>query len=78
MAKKKSRRARRKRAVRATRTGAAASAGLEKKAAAPGPARATAMDFAEQYDYVYDDLKRIAVLAGAMFAILIALSFVVG
>ena len=31
-----------------------------------------------QYGYVYDDLKRIAILAGAMFAILIALAFVVG
>jgi len=32
---------------------------------------------AEEYRYVYSDLKRIAVLAGAMLAALIILSFVI-
>jgi hypothetical protein len=44
---------------------------------APGLARATGESLAEQYAYVYDDLKRIAILAGAMFAILITLAFVI-
>jgi len=33
---------------------------------------------AEEYRYVYADLKRIAILAGAMLAVLIILSFVIG
>jgi hypothetical protein len=32
---------------------------------------------AEEYRYVYSDLKRIAILAGAMLAVLIILSFVI-
>jgi hypothetical protein len=32
---------------------------------------------AEEYRYVYSDLKRIAILAGAMLAALIILSFVI-
>jgi hypothetical protein len=32
---------------------------------------------AEDYGYVYSDLKRIAVLAAAIFAVLIALTFVI-
>ncbi len=35
-------------------------------------------EMAEEYRYVYADLKRIAILAGAMLAALIALSFVIG
>jgi hypothetical protein len=37
-----------------------------------------ATKLAEEYRYVYSDLKRIAVLAGAMLAALIVLSFVIG
>jgi len=78
MAKKKSRRARRRRPARAaSRPEAASAPGGESKVKATGPAGATIIDFAQQYGYVYDDLKRIAILAGTMFAILIALSFVV-
>jgi hypothetical protein len=33
---------------------------------------------AEEYRYVYSDLKRIAILAGVMLAALIVLSFVIG
>jgi hypothetical protein len=36
-----------------------------------------AVDFATEYCYVYADLKRIAVTAAAMLAILIILSFVI-
>jgi hypothetical protein len=32
---------------------------------------------AEEYRYVYSDLKRIAILAGTMLAVLIILSFVI-
>ena len=34
-------------------------------------------ELAEEYRYVYSDLKRIAILAGTMFAVLIILSFVI-
>ena len=79
---KKSRRARRRRAKRTASTpqtpsqpvGGAQGALVE----AFGVSRATTASLTEQYGYVYDDLKRIAILAGAMFAILIALAFVVG
>lgn len=40
------------------------------------PSQRTVTDFREQYTYVYQDLKRIAILGGAMFAVLIILSFV--
>lgn len=36
-----------------------------------------AIGISEEYRYVYSDLKRIAILAGAMFIVLIVLSFVV-
>ncbi len=43
------------------------------------PARASAMLSIrpEDYSYVYSDLKRIAVLAVSIFAVLIALSFII-
>jgi hypothetical protein len=41
------------------------------------PAEDKAAKLAEEYRYVYSDLKRIAILAGAMFAALIVLSFVI-
>ena len=53
---------------------------------APGPiaakeTQALAEDkvaqLAEEYRYVYSDLKRIAILAGTMLAVLIILSFVI-
>ena len=37
-----------------------------------------AAKLSEEYRYVYADLKRIAILAGAMLAVLIILSFVIG
>ncbi len=79
MTRKKSRRARRRRAARAAaRPESVPTQVEERKVKAAEPTRATTTDFAKQYGYVYDDLKRIAILAGAMFAILIALSFVIG
>ena len=41
-------------------------------------AEATAAKLTEEYRYVYSDLKRIAILAGTMLAVLIILSFVIG
>jgi negative regulator of sigma E activity len=35
------------------------------------------VDFATEYRYVYADLKRIAITAAAMLAVLVILSFVV-
>lgn len=54
---------------------AARSAPPREEAKAEPSVEAVALD--EQYPYVYDDLKRIAILAGTMFAILIILSFVI-
>lgn len=70
--KRRSRRRQKRRAPVATarptppreeRTGAKAEPGVE------------AVALAEEYPYVYADLRRIAILAGTMFAILIILSF---
>jgi hypothetical protein len=78
MASKKSRRARRRRAQRVVAAPERVSTRKEeRKVRADEPGRGTAIDLAEQYGYVYDDLKRIAILAGTMFAILILLSFVI-
>jgi hypothetical protein len=40
-------------------------------------AETKAVQLAEEYRYVYSDLKRIAILAGVMLAALIVLSFVI-
>ena len=50
---------------------------------APPPAEAKAqreptVDFAAEYHYVVDDLKRIGILAAAMFATLVALALIIG
>jgi hypothetical protein len=36
----------------------------------------TQVDFAEEYGYVYTDLKRVAIIAAAMLVILLVLAFV--
>jgi hypothetical protein len=41
------------------------------------PVASSAAQFARQYAYVYDDLKRIAIVAGTLFAVLIVLSFLI-
>lgn len=43
-------------------------------AARPSELRSTAFDL-EDYQYVVADLRRVAILAAAMFALLVALSF---
>ncbi len=75
---KKSRRARRKRrASTAPQPGGVSKAEKAGVVEAPRQVRATGESLAGQYAYVYDDLKRIAILAVGMLAILIALSFVI-
>lgn len=76
---KRSRRARRRRAARAAARSETEATGQQgRKDKGTGLATTGVVDFGEQYSYVYDDLKRIGILAGAMFAVLIALSFVIG
>ncbi|HAL61026.1 MAG TPA: hypothetical protein DCP08_01285 [Chloroflexi bacterium] len=49
----------------------------ERKAEAKAEPSMEAVALAEQYPYVYGDLKRIAILASTMFAIIIVLSFLI-
>ncbi len=49
----------------------------EKRAEPKAEPGVEAVALAEQYPHVYDDLKRIAILASTMFAILIILSFLI-
>ncbi len=73
--KRRSRRRRKKRApVAAARS---APPRGEERAEAKAEPGVEAVPLAEQYPYVYGDLKRIVILAGTMFAILIILSFVI-
>jgi uncharacterized membrane protein len=75
---KKSRRARRRAAKRTpAKPYVAPGLAVEERQAPTAAPRATGVDMAGQYDYVYGDLKRIAILAGTMFAILLILSFVI-
>jgi hypothetical protein len=72
------RRARKKRSIAAVKPKRPVSAPgpvVAKKIEAPAEDKAAKL--AEEYRYVYSDLKRIAILAGAMFAALIVLSFVI-
>jgi len=85
---KKSRRSRRqsatKKSSRPTQTSQPQAAPkaqpAEASAAPPAAARtrkAKGVDFAKEYAYVVSDLKRIAIIAAAMLAVLVALSFVI-
>jgi len=75
---KKSRRARRRRATRgAVKRGAVSKPEDRTEVEVAGRPRRATSGFTEQYAYVYDDLKRIAILAGTLFAVLIALSFLI-
>jgi len=80
---KKSRRARKKaRATKPTpparRTAVARpSPAIAKKPPRPESVTRKTVDFATEYRYVYTDLKRIAITAAAMLAVLIILSFVI-
>ncbi|HUW96656.1 MAG TPA: hypothetical protein VMW58_12800 [Anaerolineae bacterium] len=75
---KKSRRARYRSTAKKV-AGAGASAlpkeAIDNKADKPGAS--SAAQFGSQYAYVYGDLKRIAIIAGALFAVLVVLSFVI-
>lgn len=42
-----------------------------------GAEPAKKINFAEEYHYVYQDLRRVAILAGTILVILLALSFVI-
>ena len=79
---KKSRRA--KKRARKKRSASAVRPKLPLSAPSPTVAKETealakekVAELAEEYRYVYSDLKRIAILAGTMFAVLIILSFVI-
>ena len=80
---KKSRRARKK--TRATRPASAVrrtplaqpSAGMVKQPSRPETMAKKTVDFATEYRYVYADMKRIAITAAAMLAVLLILSFVI-
>jgi len=50
----------------------------EELPAAPAPSPRTEVDFAAEYRYVINDLRSMAIIAIAMLAVLIALSFVIG
>jgi hypothetical protein len=77
---KKSRRSRNKRATRKVVRTAITPLSTERSPQAPATqVQATPVQgIVEQYAYVYDDLKRIAVLAGTLLVVLVALSFVIG
>jgi hypothetical protein len=77
MAKKKSRRARKKARATIPKPPAGKTPAIAKKPPSPGAMTKKAVDFATEYRYVYADLKRIAITAAAMLAVLIILSFVI-
>jgi hypothetical protein len=75
---RKSRRARRRSAARDSARVAARPVTKDAKVTdANRPVASSAAEFTQQYAYVYGDLKRIAIMAGALFAVLIALSFLI-
>ena len=76
-AKKRSKKKRSIPAGRPRQTAPASGPTVAKETAAKLAEEKTA-ELAEEYRYVYADLKRIAILAGAMLAALIVLSFVFG
>jgi hypothetical protein len=75
---RKSRSARRRSAARASARAAAPPVARDGKIAdANKPVASSAAEFTQQYSYVYSDLKRIAIMAAAFFAVLIVLSFLI-
>jgi hypothetical protein len=77
---RKSRRARRKRVERKTERSVTTPSPIQRsvKVLDAQAERTSGQGFSAQYSYVYDDLKRIGVLAGTLLVVLVALSFVVG
>lgn len=83
---KKSRRARRRQTSRPSRTRAPATrepaqpksvAPVDENATAAAPASRKQVDFSGEYHYVISDLRSMAVIAVAMLAVLVALSFII-
>jgi hypothetical protein len=75
---RKSRRARRRStAKKVAGVGSSALPRETVKNQAGKPGASSAAQLGSQYAYVYDDLKRIAIIAGALFAVLVVLSFVI-
>jgi hypothetical protein len=75
---RKSRRARRRAAVRESATAATRPTTREGAAVdADRPVARPAAEFTEQYAHVYGDLKRIAIMAGTLLAVLVLLSFLI-
>lgn len=60
-----------------SRRGCDATSGGCRGKAAPARTAHSQVNFAEEYAYVYTDLKRVAIIAAAMLVILIVLSFVI-
>jgi hypothetical protein len=84
---KKSRRARRKRATRRPSTPPPTQAAQtpgpsvtsDKESPTPeAPASGKTVDFVAEYSYVINDLRSMGIIALAMLAVLVALSFAVG
>ena len=44
----------------------------------PVPEAAKEVDFSKEYHYVIEDLKRIAIIAGALLALLVVLAVIIG
>jgi hypothetical protein len=77
MAKKSRRTRRRSKAKKVAGAGASALPRETVKNQAGKPGVSSAARLGSQYAYVYDDLKRIAIIAGALLAVLVVLSFVI-
>jgi len=67
----------RKTPIRRNSAVAQPSPAIAKKSPRPEAMTKKIVDFATEYRYVYADLKRIAITAAAMLAVLIILSFVI-
>ena len=77
---KKSRRARKKGSRNVSRAAAQAAAAAQTAAAVPTDSAAakTAAAARQEYGYVIADLRQVVILAAAMFALLVGLSFFLG
>jgi hypothetical protein len=73
---KRSQRRPARRAANRTPAAATASAQTQSMSGRPGSRPRAEVDFAQQYSYVYRDLKKVALIAAAMVVILVVLAFV--
>jgi hypothetical protein len=78
---KKSRRTRRKQTVQRSRVSPSSAFQVEKASAPSRPAETSSasnqVDFSAEYRYVITDLRSMAIIAVAMLAVLVALSYVI-